>query len=62
MKSREFRVQMPPDVAPEQYAAVVHAVVSLLNSVGLVSQSTIWIDHVATDIDLRQASDRFSDE
>ena len=48
---------MPPDVIPEQYAAIIHAVADVLNAAGLISQSIIWIDHTATDVDLNHESD-----
>jgi hypothetical protein len=53
---------MPADVMPEQYAAIIHAVVDVLNAAGLTSQSIIWIDHIATEVDLHQQCDRPSAE
>ncbi|MEC3974288.1 hypothetical protein [Amycolatopsis sp. H20-H5] len=62
MESREFRVRLPSDVAPNQYAAIVHAVAGVLDAAGVVAGSSISVDHYATDEDLNHGFDRFSAE
>lgn len=60
VESREFRVQLPSDVPPTQYAVIVHAVAGVLDAAGLVARSSIFVDDVAHDDDLNEAFDQFS--
>ncbi|MDX3187773.1 hypothetical protein PV458_05125 [Streptomyces sp. MN03-5084-2B] len=70
MESREFRVQLPVDVPPAQYAAIVHAVAGVLDAAGVVAGvldaagvvagSSISVDHTARDEDLNDGYDHFS--
>ncbi|WP_410673184.1 hypothetical protein [Amycolatopsis sp. cmx-4-68] len=62
MESREFRVQLPCDVPPARYAAIVHAVAGVLDAAGLIARSSIVVDHEARDEDLNREYDRFSAE
>lgn len=57
---REFRVQLPPDVPPGRYAAVVQAVVGVLAAADVLSGASIAVDDLARDEELNDAFDQFS--
>ncbi len=53
-------MRLPFDVPPARYAAIVHAVAAVLDAAGLITRSSIFVDHEARDEDLNRAFDRFS--
>ena len=59
---RAVLVKLPPDLAAERYAAITHAIFSVLDAAGVASSSSIVSDRLATDAELNTAFDRHSDE
>ncbi|OAP28542.1 hypothetical protein A4R44_00332 [Amycolatopsis sp. M39] len=57
---REFRVQLPSDVPPGRYAAVVQAVVGVLAAADVLSGASVVVDDLARDEDLNDVFDQFS--
>ncbi|WP_158896345.1 hypothetical protein [Amycolatopsis anabasis] len=55
---RELRIRLP-DLPPDRYATIVHAVASVLDVAGVVTESSIFPDPHATDEDLNRRFDRF---
>ncbi|MFC5118184.1 hypothetical protein ACFPN7_29980 [Amycolatopsis halotolerans] len=53
-------MQLPPDVPPGRYAAVVQAVVGVLAAADVLSGSSVVVDDLARDEDLNDAFDQFS--
>ncbi len=59
---RAVLVKLPPDLSAERYAAITHAIFSVLDVAGLAGCSSIVSDRLATDVELNVAFDRHSQE
>lgn len=57
---RAVLVKLPGSLPNDQYAAITHAVFSVLDVAGLASVSSVLPDQVATDSDMNAAFDRHS--
>ncbi|PSL51414.1 hypothetical protein B0I31_12143 [Saccharothrix carnea] len=51
---------MPLDVPAERYAAITHAVYSVLDVAGLAAVASVVVDELATDAELNRAFDAHS--
>jgi hypothetical protein len=60
MSYRQIAVKLPPDLSPERYAAITHAVYSVVDAAGLAAEASVVVDELATDAELNQAFDTHS--
>ena len=58
---REFVVKLPRSLSNDRYAAITHAVYSVLDVAGLANMSSVVPDRQATDSDMNAAFDRHSE-
>lgn len=60
MGHRELRIELPADLPNDRYAAITHAVFSVLDAAGVAGESSVLVDDTATDGALNAAFDRLS--
>jgi hypothetical protein len=58
---REVVVKLPPGLPNDRYAAITHAVYTVLDVAGLANRSSVIPDRLATDSDMNAAFDRHSE-
>jgi hypothetical protein len=64
MDFRSYRavlVKLPPDVSTERYAAITHAIFSVLDAAGVARSSSVVNDRMASDAELNAAFDSYSE-
>jgi len=59
--NRTLLVKLPPGLPNERYAAIAHAIFSVLDAAGLAGRSSMITDDAATDDALNAAFDRHSE-
>lgn len=59
---REFVVKLPRSLPNDRYAAITHAVFSVLDVAGVASMSSVVPDRLATDSDLNAAFDSHAEQ